>query len=168
MATYRPTQAAKALGVSVSTIRNWANDFGEFLSEHASPAPGESRYFDDHDMAVLRAIADFRQQGLETAQVAEKLSQTSIPTIEPAETQEHPIFPVSQASVRFDLSPVADVLRELGDKLDRIADTQQDVREMDRRLRRLERFSATQTAIIIILAVALIVALVLLAVAYMA
>lgn len=63
MPTYRPVDAAEVLGVSTSTLRRWAQDFGEHLSASAAPDAGSRRRFTARDIAVLRhakALLDAR------------------------------------------------------------------------------------------------------------
>ncbi len=63
MTTYRPVETAAQLGVSTSTLRRWAQDFGEHLSASGAPDAGSRRRFTPRDIAVLRrakALLDAR------------------------------------------------------------------------------------------------------------
>jgi hypothetical protein len=59
---------------------------------------------------------------------------------------------------------VADAVHELGEKLDRIANPQNDVRDMDRRLHSMEHFTIMAASVAFVLAIAVIVLAVLVAV----
>lgn len=62
MTTYTIGQMATALDVSVTGLRQWAVEFGEYLSTGATPAKGKARRFNTDDTAVLQTIAVMRQQ----------------------------------------------------------------------------------------------------------
>jgi DNA-binding transcriptional MerR regulator len=69
---FRPIDVARELNVSVSTIRNWSKEFGEYLSPGARPGAG-ARQFTPHDLQVLRAVAELRRQNLPREQIADHL-----------------------------------------------------------------------------------------------
>ena len=60
--SYSVTQVAHALGVSPTTVRNWARDYDRFLSTDANPDPEHERLFDDSDLSVLRTVKVLRDQ----------------------------------------------------------------------------------------------------------
>ena len=70
---YSVLQAARMASVSGSTIRNWAAEFGEFLSPGANPAPGATREFTDDDLLVFSTVAVMRGQLAETAAIVDAL-----------------------------------------------------------------------------------------------
>ena len=66
---YSVLQAARYAGVSSSTIRNWAGDFGEFLSPGANPPAGQPRQFTEEDMQVFSTVAVLRGQLVEPVDI---------------------------------------------------------------------------------------------------
>lgn len=54
---------ADVLNVSPSTIRNWAIDFADYLSDNALKGESRHRRFSDDDLAVLYTIAELRRRG---------------------------------------------------------------------------------------------------------
>ncbi len=56
-----------------NTLRGWAEEFGEFLSALANPAPGQPRRFNAHDLQVLTAIRDYRALHLTYEEIRERL-----------------------------------------------------------------------------------------------
>jgi DNA-binding transcriptional MerR regulator len=56
-----------------NTLRGWAEEFGEFLSALANPAPGQPRRFTVHDLQVLTAIRDYRALHLTYDEIRERL-----------------------------------------------------------------------------------------------
>ncbi|MBX7254447.1 MAG: MerR family transcriptional regulator [Candidatus Promineofilum sp.] len=71
---YSVLQAARYAGVSSSTIRNWAVDYGEFLSPGASPPAGQPRQFSEEDMRVFSTVAVLRGQLVEPVDIRAALS----------------------------------------------------------------------------------------------
>lgn len=59
---YTVAQIARHLGVSGTTIRNYAAEFAAYLSASATPPPGEPRQFNDDDLSVLETIYILRTQ----------------------------------------------------------------------------------------------------------
>lgn len=60
--SFSVTQAAKAVNVSVSTIRHWGNLFTDHLSDLAKPAAGERRQYNEEDLAILQTVKVMRDQ----------------------------------------------------------------------------------------------------------
>lgn len=54
---YSPTQAAKAAHISIQSLRNYAKRYVRFLSPHATPKAGETRWFTLQDIRLLAYIA---------------------------------------------------------------------------------------------------------------
>jgi DNA-binding transcriptional MerR regulator len=58
------TTAQELFGVKSSqTIRNWANEFREYLSPSANPSEGTKRFFTYEDMEVFALVSEMSQQG---------------------------------------------------------------------------------------------------------
>jgi DNA-binding transcriptional MerR regulator len=66
-------QVANKLGVSDNTIRNYCENFGDFLSESATPDRYAERQFTDLDVEILSVIVTWKKQGLTYGQIREKL-----------------------------------------------------------------------------------------------
>jgi len=70
--TYSTTTAAQRLagiGISASTVRNYASDkrITPLLSQEAHPGPGKIRRFSDADLQVIASIYRQQQQGISIA-----------------------------------------------------------------------------------------------------
>jgi DNA-binding transcriptional MerR regulator len=72
---YTPTQTARHAGISPNTVRLWAKEYREFLSEYANPAAGVDRAFTAGDVAMMQAIAQLRSNNISIADVKERLRQ---------------------------------------------------------------------------------------------
>lgn len=72
---YTVGQVAKALGVSDSTIRQWARHFEEYVSEGANPPKGRTRQYNEEDITVLQTIAVLRDQLVGYEEIDERLSE---------------------------------------------------------------------------------------------
>lgn len=62
--TLRPAEAARRLGISVSTLRRWSDRFAPFLSEQAAGGSGGHRRYGDEDVATLTTLQALLQEGL--------------------------------------------------------------------------------------------------------
>ena len=62
--TYNPSDVARLLQVSVSTIQRWSKQFGAHLSADASPEPGQRRAYSEADVAILRRAQRMLQAGV--------------------------------------------------------------------------------------------------------
>ena len=83
MPTTRPTkETAQALGVSVSTMRNWSDQYAAYLSETARPGHVPERRFTDKDLTVLAYIKQLRNEGMQAEQIRIRLSETTFNDIE--------------------------------------------------------------------------------------
>src|SRR5690606_4545368 len=58
------SEVAKILGVSKSSIRTWSSEFEQFLSGSATPESGETRQYQEGDVATLYVIQQLRDQGV--------------------------------------------------------------------------------------------------------
>lgn len=86
-----PTQVARRANVSVQSVRNWTNDYAEFLSPAARGETG-TRLFDNEDVDTLCTIAALRKSGVPPAEVAARL-RSGAPTVIDAEPQAAPQKP---------------------------------------------------------------------------
>ena len=67
------TEFANTFDVTRNTIRRWAAEFADFLSEGANPPAGERREFTPEDARVLATIAQLRNDGKELDAIAAAL-----------------------------------------------------------------------------------------------
>jgi DNA-binding transcriptional MerR regulator len=136
---FRPADAAKEVGVTVNTIRNWCKDYAKFLSEGAQPGQG-NRVLSERDVEVFKYIAQLRKENMQQPQIVLRLRETRIgqivpaepannPTDEPAALQEAP----QQALVPASL--VIDTLRSIEARLTALEQSQ---RATDERLQPVE------------------------------
>jgi DNA-binding transcriptional MerR regulator len=80
---------ARRLNVSPATIRHWSNEYTDFLSKRAGrPQIGQSRVYDDHDLAVMSTIAKGRDDGLTHEQIRGLLQQGEYAAVPDMPTEE--------------------------------------------------------------------------------
>jgi DNA-binding transcriptional MerR regulator len=53
----------KLFDVSHQTVKNWCDEFVDYLSPYARPGGGQKRLFTVDDMRVFALIAEYRQRG---------------------------------------------------------------------------------------------------------
>ena len=63
------TQAARASGISASTVRLWSREYSEYLSPGARPGKGEQRLFAPDDIAIFKTVRAIRESGGNTDQI---------------------------------------------------------------------------------------------------
>ena len=56
-----------------NTLRGWTEEFKEFLSGSANPAPGLPRRYTAHDMQVLSVVRDYRANHLSYEEIRDRL-----------------------------------------------------------------------------------------------
>lgn len=160
---HKPSDAAKMLGVSTNTIRNWCDTFSAHLSEEATPPPGAMRRLTERDIEVLRAIAAMREESLQLDEINERLFGMAFPEISPENAEPSALVPSEPSYSAIQSTNLA----AFTEALQNVSNQQQRIDELDRRLRIIERWRYLWQAVAFVLAMALIVALVLLSVAYM-
>jgi DNA-binding transcriptional MerR regulator len=74
--TLATKQAAIKLQVSPNTLRNWSDQYADFLSEAARPGHLPERKFADKDMTVLTYIKQLRAEGMKEDSIKTRLSET--------------------------------------------------------------------------------------------
>ena len=81
-----PTNIAKRLDVSVSTVRRLTGEYADWLSPTASPRPGGTRIYTEQDVEVLAVIVAMRQDGAPEDEIIRAIESGVIPaTIAPTE-----------------------------------------------------------------------------------
>lgn len=58
----KPATVAAMIGVAESTLRRYANDYGEYLSPTGAGGGRKHRDFTEHDVRVLKLIADMKAE----------------------------------------------------------------------------------------------------------
>ena len=83
--TYTVTQAAKIVGKSPNSIRGYSNNFGQYLSEYATPDEGQERQFTDADIEVLTTISTLYSQRKKKKDIVAALARGDVhaPAAEP-------------------------------------------------------------------------------------
>ena len=75
-AVRRPSEVAARLGVSVSTLRRWSQQFAAFLSSAAQSSDAETsrhRRYTDEDLATLITVRGLLTEGYTYSQVRRRL-----------------------------------------------------------------------------------------------
>lgn len=67
-------ELAALLDVSTSSIKTWAQEFGDFLSPRAQGGSQLHRFFDDQDARIMGHIADLRKQNVSWDDIRANLS----------------------------------------------------------------------------------------------
>jgi DNA-binding transcriptional MerR regulator len=71
---FAPHDVAGMFGVSVMTVRRWADYHKEHLSTSANPSPGKPRAFTWSDVERFRQIKAWRDEGLSVEAINNRLS----------------------------------------------------------------------------------------------
>ena len=61
---YSSKHLALLFGVSLETVRNWCDEFNDYLSMTANPGKGRHRSFTEEDMGVMSLVSQFKRQGM--------------------------------------------------------------------------------------------------------
>lgn len=87
---YTSRHVSTLYGVTVETVRNWADEFTEYLSPMANPGPNRHRQFTDEDMQVFSLVSEFKSQGKTYTDIHVSLrsgQRGDLPTLHPDEVQ---------------------------------------------------------------------------------
>jgi DNA-binding transcriptional MerR regulator len=66
---YSSQHTATIFGVARETIRNWADEFAEYLSPIANPGRGKRRMYSYEDLTVISLVAELKKQGMTYADI---------------------------------------------------------------------------------------------------
>ncbi len=80
--TYTTKQTANILQVAPNTLRNWSDQYADYLSESARPGAQPERRFTDKDLTVLTYIKQLRSEGMKEDGIKSRLSETSFNDVE--------------------------------------------------------------------------------------
>ena len=75
---YTAGAAARAVGISVASVRGYSARFAQFLSPTASPGPGKPRVLTDDDLRVMRFVFYYTGQGESWDDVAARLARGEV------------------------------------------------------------------------------------------
>lgn len=132
-------QLAKRLKVAPSTVRYWAGEYADYLSERATGrSKGSVRRFNDDDALVLATVADLRDKGLTPEQIHRALANgqrvdnvPELPTEEEQQARDSvALVPVSE------LNRALDLVRNLENQINKL--------EEDRDTLRISRDAANE------------------------
>jgi DNA-binding transcriptional MerR regulator len=84
MAQYGTTEVAQVCGISLNTVRQWANDYSAFLGPNARGEQGD-RAFSTNDLEVLKYVAQLRSERMRKDAIIQRLGETTFPEIEQAD-----------------------------------------------------------------------------------
>lgn len=70
---YSTSQVAEVLDKSISTIRNWTDEFEDFLSTLARIQSGRPRIYNTDDLSVLNLVRQMRDSGFRPEEIYEAL-----------------------------------------------------------------------------------------------
>ena len=74
MSTYSTRHIAGTFNVSKPTVRSWAIEFAEHLSDRAKPDKGTRRVFTEEDMKVFALVAQRKREGYSKKQILDDLA----------------------------------------------------------------------------------------------
>ena len=83
-------EVAQRVGISVQTVRNWGELYARYLSEAATPQPGQTRFYIDDDVRVLGAIRQLKSEGLSDDDLHIALASGELPELDFAEPEPQP------------------------------------------------------------------------------
>lgn len=171
MALYKPTEAARILSertdrkVSASTLRSWCSndEVAPYLSDLATPDPGQARLLTDHDLAVLVRVQELRRQSLSFAEIGLKLAESpGISTEGPQEDIEAPGEAIAPAAMvdTATLTPLLTALQSSQVKSEQIHVLQDGVKRHERDINqiRLILFMLLVVMVLVLVAVVLLIA----------
>jgi DNA-binding transcriptional MerR regulator len=114
---YTPTAAAAIIGVSPSTLRNWAAQFSRFLSPGATPSAGADRVLTGADVAILQRVKELRERRLSYDDIAAELETMPAeiapyidvqPSAEPLQQPTAPLQPVTGTDTALQVLALVD------------------------------------------------------------
>lgn len=105
MTTLATKPAASKLQISPNTLRNWSEQYSQFLSPSAQPGVQPERRFTEKDLTILTYIKQLRSEGLQVAEITERLSETSFQETEILEATTEAIQPASSGSIALQTTP---------------------------------------------------------------
>lgn len=95
---YPPLTAAKLAGISVSSAKNYSQQWPERFSPSANPPRGQKRSYTDADIATLRTIARLSRSGIPTEEIGAQLSEGELDDWQPDNAPQEAIAGPQQAA----------------------------------------------------------------------
>lgn len=108
--------------ISSETIRNWCDEFGDYLSSTANPGKGKHRNFTDDDMRVFDLIAKMKGQGLTYEQIHAALlnGQRGDEPQLPAEEMQELIVKEEKSQLSLEVEVIQRALRLVTEERDKL------------------------------------------------
>lgn len=113
---YTPTEAAGIIGISPNSLRNWCATFGDHLSPGATPAPGNERFLNDWDIAILQRVKELRDAHRSYDAIKNELATM------PIDTELAPYIDIQATATPPQPAPVATVGADVLQALQALAD----------------------------------------------
>ena len=141
---YQPHDVAARLGVSPSSLRGAAGEWGDLLSDYANP-PGDDprrrkRLYTAKDVAILERILDLRKRGVAPEAIAEQLAVD--PPVATLGTDEQVEAPAGSSERRLALDPFVQLaqaqLGQIEDVLERLRTVERELADLRVTLARLD------------------------------
>jgi len=170
MPSYKPSEAARMLSdmtdrkVSPSTLRSWCsnNEVAPYLSDLATPEPGQSRLLTEHDLAVLVRVQELRRQRLSFAEIGRKLAtEADAPPEPPQDVTEAPQTALAPSMSMDAIAPLLQSISDNQIKSERIAVVEDRTKQQSGELRQVRYLMYGLLAAMILVLVLLVLVLVL-------
>lgn len=120
-----PTNVAKHIGVSVSTVRRLTGEYADWLSPTATPRPGGTRVYTEQDVEVLSVIVAMRQDGAPEDEIIRAIESGVIPTNVATLPPQPPAAPPLDVVVKLDTQDVINAIERLTATQERQTATQE-------------------------------------------
>lgn len=125
-----PTNVAKRLDVSTSTVRRITGEYADWLSPTATPRPGGTRIYTEQDVEILAIIVAMRQDGAPEDEIIRAIESGIIPanvaTLPPQPPQQPTMLSIDTSALQDAISRQAavqqvsiDVMRESNASMDK-------------------------------------------------
>jgi len=101
---FTTSQAGERLNIVPATIKNWANEFMNYLSPSATPEPGRTRMFTFEDLRVFTTIARLRRSKTHIADIHHILQSGERDELPPAAGKSLAPYPPAMAALKREIS----------------------------------------------------------------
>ena len=98
-----PKDICDKFGVSRETVRQWTNQFADYLSPTATPEKGRQRNYTEDDLHVFALVSGMKTTGSTTEEISAALASGQRGT-PPTEAQVVPMSDASAATLRRDVA----------------------------------------------------------------
>jgi len=98
-ANYPTKYTANRLNVTTNTVRNWSEQYADYLSASARPGQQSERRFTERDLTVFEYIKQLRSEGLKEDEIKQRLSETSFADTEVLSSSENALQEAASAAL---------------------------------------------------------------------